>query len=302
MRWDEFDPYTNLQHGLYVARKLLSKEICTNKQIILVSDGEPTAHFEGKYLYFRFPPSLRTLQMTMKEFRKCTQKAITINTFMLESGRPFSAFVNRMARINKGRVFYTSADNLGQYLDNNGSLWLIGQDITDDLYNNGGLDGRDFLTDYLHVQDRTLGVDLTGQLRGNDNCDVTAGMSFDTSVPAGFTASPDLLQPDGTSIWGFELDSVQCLNIGLEAQSLACPPQTNGLAVLLALAESVGLAVAHLVHYTDASHSLQCFLSDGVSGYKSSHDPKKLKEAYERLQAEYPESEWTKRAYPYRLI
>ncbi len=116
MRWDEFDPYTNLQHGLYLARKLLAKEICTNKQIILVSDGEPTAHFEGKYLYFRFPPSLRTLQLTMNEVRRCTQKSITINTFMLEGGRSFSSFVNRMARINKGRVFYTSANNLGQYL------------------------------------------------------------------------------------------------------------------------------------------------------------------------------------------
>jgi uncharacterized protein with von Willebrand factor type A (vWA) domain len=116
MRWDEFDPYTNLQHGLYLARKLLSREICANKQIILVSDGEPTAHFEGKYLYFRFPPSLRTLQLTMNEVRRCTQKSITINTFMLEGGRSFSSFVSRMARINKGRVFYTSSDNLGQYL------------------------------------------------------------------------------------------------------------------------------------------------------------------------------------------
>jgi uncharacterized protein with von Willebrand factor type A (vWA) domain len=116
MRWDEFDPYTNLQHGLYLARKILSREICTNKQIILVSDGEPTAHFEGGYLYFRFPPSLRTLQFTMREVRKCTQKSIIINTFMLEGLRSHSAFINRMARINKGRVFYTSADNLGQYL------------------------------------------------------------------------------------------------------------------------------------------------------------------------------------------
>jgi uncharacterized protein with von Willebrand factor type A (vWA) domain len=116
MRWDEFDPYTNLQHGLHLARQLLSKEVCTNKQIILVSDGEPTAHYEGKYLYFRFPPSLRTLQVTMNEVRRCTQKSITINAFMLEGGRSFSAFINRMARINKGRVFYTRADDLGHYL------------------------------------------------------------------------------------------------------------------------------------------------------------------------------------------
>jgi uncharacterized protein with von Willebrand factor type A (vWA) domain len=116
MNWDEFDPYTNLQHGLYMARKLLAKEICTNKQIILISDGEPTAHFEEGHVYFQYPPSLRTLQLTLREVRKCTQKGIIINTFMLESGRFLGAFVTQMARINKGRVFFTSADSLGQYL------------------------------------------------------------------------------------------------------------------------------------------------------------------------------------------
>lgn len=132
MSWDEFDPYTNLQHGLYVARKLLDKERSTNKQIILISDGEPTAHFEGERLYFQLPPTPRTIQMTLKEVRFCTQKGIVINTFMLE-GDPFRGgfrrgfrggfegrfqgdFVARMARMNKGRVFYTSADRLGEYL------------------------------------------------------------------------------------------------------------------------------------------------------------------------------------------
>ncbi len=132
MSWDEFDPYTNLQHGLYVARKLLDKERSTNKQIILISDGEPTAHFEGERLYFQLPPTPRTIQMTLREVRFCTQKGIVINTFMLE-GDPFRGgfrrgfrggfegrfqgdFVARMARMNKGRVFYTSADRLGEYL------------------------------------------------------------------------------------------------------------------------------------------------------------------------------------------
>jgi len=116
MSWDDFDPYTNMQHGLYVARKLLSKERSTNKQIILISDGEPTAHFEGQHVFFQYPPTLRTLQLTLREVRFCTQKGIVINTFMLDSGRFLSAFVTQMARINKGRVFFTSADSLGQYL------------------------------------------------------------------------------------------------------------------------------------------------------------------------------------------
>jgi uncharacterized protein with von Willebrand factor type A (vWA) domain len=99
-----------------VARKLLAKDVSSNKQIILITDGEPTAHFEGGYLHFRMPPTLRTLQLTLREVRKCTQKSIVINTFMLEGWRSFSSFVEQMARLNKGRVFHTSADSLGQYL------------------------------------------------------------------------------------------------------------------------------------------------------------------------------------------
>ncbi len=105
-----------MQHGLSLARKLLDKEMSTNKQIILISDGEPTAHVEGGNIYFQYPPSLRTLQLTLREVRNCTRKGIVINTFMLESASFLSAFVTQMARINKGRVFFTSADSLGQYL------------------------------------------------------------------------------------------------------------------------------------------------------------------------------------------
>jgi hypothetical protein len=54
--------------------------------------------------------------------------------------------------------------------------------------------------------------------------------------------------------------------------------------------------------YSKSNSAPEAIFFRGVSGYKSSHDPKKLKEAYERLQAEYPDSEWTQRAYPYRLI
>jgi len=116
MNWDEFDPYTNMQHGFFLARQILAKEQCSNRQIILISDGEPTAHFEGEQIYFQYPPSMRTLQITLREVRRCTQTGITINTFMLESGRFLGAFITQMARINKGRVFFTNADSLGQYL------------------------------------------------------------------------------------------------------------------------------------------------------------------------------------------
>ena len=116
MGWDEFDPYTNIQHGLAVARKLLTKDRCPNKQIILVSDGEPTAHIEGGNMFFQYPPSLRTLQLTLREVKKCTKQGVVINTFMLGESYFVNAFVTQMARINKGRVFFTSADTLGQYM------------------------------------------------------------------------------------------------------------------------------------------------------------------------------------------
>jgi uncharacterized protein with von Willebrand factor type A (vWA) domain len=116
MNWDDFDPYTNMQHGLATARKLLDKDRSANKQIILITDGEPTAHYENGRLFFQYPPTMRTMQLTLREARICTQKGITINTFMLDTGRLVGAFVTQMAKMNKGRVFYTSADNLGEYL------------------------------------------------------------------------------------------------------------------------------------------------------------------------------------------
>ena len=116
MGWDEFDPYTNIQHGLSLARKLLARERCSNKQIILVSDGEPTAHTEGGNIYFQYPPSMRTIQLTLREVKNCTRDGVVINTFMLGQSDFLNAFVTQMARMNKGRVFFTSADKLGQYM------------------------------------------------------------------------------------------------------------------------------------------------------------------------------------------
>jgi uncharacterized protein with von Willebrand factor type A (vWA) domain len=116
MNWDEFDPYTNIQQGLALSRKLLIKERCQNKQVILVSDGEPTAHMEGGQIFFQYPPSARTIQLTLREVEYCTKAGVTINTFMLGESYFLNAFVTRIAQINKGRVFFTSADSLGEYM------------------------------------------------------------------------------------------------------------------------------------------------------------------------------------------
>jgi len=116
MGWDEFDPYTNIQQGLSMARKLLERDRCSNKQILLVSDGEPTAHLEGGHIYFQYPPSLRTIQLTLREVKNCSKQGVVINTFMLGESNFLNAFVTQMARINKGRIFFTSADTLGRYI------------------------------------------------------------------------------------------------------------------------------------------------------------------------------------------
>ena len=117
INWGESDNYTNIQHGLYLARKLLAKERQTNKQIILVTDGEPTAHFENNTNFFcQVPPCDRTLDLTLQEVRNCTREGIVINTFMFENDQFLADFVTKVASINKGRVFFTSSDTLGQYL------------------------------------------------------------------------------------------------------------------------------------------------------------------------------------------
>jgi uncharacterized protein with von Willebrand factor type A (vWA) domain len=116
VNWDNLDPYTNMQHGLSLSRKLLSKEFNANKQIILITDGEPTAHFEDARVFFQYPPSLRTIRLTLKEVSKCARSKIIINAFKLKSGSFPDAFMDQMARLNRGRVFSTTAAKLGEYI------------------------------------------------------------------------------------------------------------------------------------------------------------------------------------------
>ena len=114
--WDEYDPYTNIQHGLELSQRLLSRLSSGTKQIILISDGEPTAHLEAGQLFLQYPPSPRTIRETLREVKRCTRRGITINTFMLDHSSYLMEFVDQMTRINRGRVFYTSAERLGQYI------------------------------------------------------------------------------------------------------------------------------------------------------------------------------------------
>ena len=114
--WNAWVSGTNMQHALMVSRKLLSNHKGATRQVIMITDGEPTAHMEGDYAAFSYPPSFRTMQETLKEVRRCTQEGVTINTFMLESNPYLLDFVDKLTRINRGRAFYTSPYQLGEYV------------------------------------------------------------------------------------------------------------------------------------------------------------------------------------------
>ena len=114
--WNDWVSGTNMHHAFLLSRKLLSKDKTGTRQIIMVTDGEPTTHLEGDRAYFSYPPSYRTIQETLKEVKRCTQDGITINTFMLESSSYLIDFVDKMMRINKGRAFYSTPQKLGEYV------------------------------------------------------------------------------------------------------------------------------------------------------------------------------------------
>ena len=116
VRWDESVLGTNMHHALMLARRLLAKHRGATRQIIMISDGEPTAHLERGKSQFSYPPSPVTIRETLKEVKRCTQEGITINTFMLERNYYLKEFVNQLAKINGGRVFYTTPDKLGEYI------------------------------------------------------------------------------------------------------------------------------------------------------------------------------------------
>jgi uncharacterized protein with von Willebrand factor type A (vWA) domain len=108
--------FTNMQQGLRMAEQILSKRQSANKQIILITDGQPTAHCEGDRLYLQYPPSQRTITATLQEVKRCTMKGIAINTFMLAKSYYLERFVDQMTKINRGRAFYTTPEQLGTYL------------------------------------------------------------------------------------------------------------------------------------------------------------------------------------------
>jgi uncharacterized protein with von Willebrand factor type A (vWA) domain len=116
LTWHGYEYGTNLQHGLMLARRILNRHRGGDRQVVVITDGEPTAHFENGQVEFSYPPTRRTIQETLREVQRCTRDGITINTFMLERSRALAEFVALVTRMNRGRAFYATPERLGEYV------------------------------------------------------------------------------------------------------------------------------------------------------------------------------------------
>ncbi len=111
--------FTNIQHGLQLARQFLSVQDTPNRQVILITDGLPTAHFEASMLYLLYPPDPQTEEATKREGMLCKRDGITINIFLLPSWSQTHEdvqFAHRLAENTGGRVFFTAGKDLDRYV------------------------------------------------------------------------------------------------------------------------------------------------------------------------------------------
>ncbi len=111
--------FTNIQHGLLLARRFLAAQDTPNRQVILITDGLPTAHFDGSWLYLLYPPDPLTEDATLREGRLCQRAGITINVFLIPSWSQSAEdirFAYRLAESTRGRVFFTAGRDLDRYV------------------------------------------------------------------------------------------------------------------------------------------------------------------------------------------
>ncbi len=113
--WDR-ESGTTMHHAFALARKQLAGQPGT-KQILMITDGEPTSHItEDGYPIFTYPYIQESVECAMREVMRCTKDNITINFYVLDASGALRNIIEQMTQINKGRAFFTSADNLGDYM------------------------------------------------------------------------------------------------------------------------------------------------------------------------------------------
>jgi uncharacterized protein with von Willebrand factor type A (vWA) domain len=111
--------FTNIQHAMQLGRQFLANQDTPNRQLVLITDGLPTAHFEGSMLYLLYPPDQRTEDATMREAHLCAREGITINIFLIPSWNQSEEdvrFAYRMAETTKGRVVFTAGRDLDRFV------------------------------------------------------------------------------------------------------------------------------------------------------------------------------------------
>lgn len=111
--------FTNIQRSLQMARQLLASQPTPNRQIMLLTDGLPTAHFEGSELLMLYPPDIRTERATMREAQRCRHEGITLNVMLLPSWSQDEddvGFAHRLAETTGGRVFFTGGKELDRFV------------------------------------------------------------------------------------------------------------------------------------------------------------------------------------------
>lgn len=111
--------FTNIQHALQTGRRFLINQDTPNRQIVLITDGLPTAHFEGSTLFMLYPPEPRTEDATLREAMLCAREGITINIFLLSNWNQSHEdvqFAYKIAQRTKGRVIFTAGRDLDRYV------------------------------------------------------------------------------------------------------------------------------------------------------------------------------------------
>jgi uncharacterized protein with von Willebrand factor type A (vWA) domain len=117
--WQLPPHFTNIQHALRLGRQFLAVQDTPNRQIVLITDGLPTAHYEGSVLYLLYPPQPKTEEATLREGILCAREGITINIFLLNTWNQTEEdvkFAYRLAESTRGRVFFTAGKELDRYV------------------------------------------------------------------------------------------------------------------------------------------------------------------------------------------
>jgi uncharacterized protein with von Willebrand factor type A (vWA) domain len=119
--WDMGDPFTNLQEALLLADRLIARHPCRSPQILVITDGQPTAWSDEGQLHVEWPLgfggiSPHAVARTLQTVRQVTRRGATINTFMLDDSPELVGFVERMTEINRGRALYTTPGQLGRFV------------------------------------------------------------------------------------------------------------------------------------------------------------------------------------------